>query len=86
MPFFRVGGGEREYPKHNPQKMVQVVLDVMIAAIPAQLPQPQEAISPENSKPRFQSKRKKRAEKKQTEARIRCERPASDWEGAPGKV
>ena len=59
MPFFRVGGGEREYPKHNPQKMVQVVLDVMIAAIPAQLPQPQEAISPENSKPRFQSKRKK---------------------------
>lgn len=38
MPFFRVGGEEREYPKHNPQKMVQVVLDVMIAAIPAQPP------------------------------------------------
>ena len=63
MPFFRVGGGERQYPKHNPQKMVQVALDDMIAAIPPQ-PRRGEAISPENSAPRFrningpQSKRK----------------------------
>lgn len=46
---------EREYPKHSPQKMVQVALNDMIAAIPPQPPQPQEAISPENSTPRSQN-------------------------------
>lgn len=82
----------RENPKHkDSQKMVRVVLNDKIAAIPPHPRLPREAIS-QKTLHRGQSKNthfpqsKKKRGGAQRETRIRCERPASDGKKAVGAV